>query len=361
MSTETIQKTQTQKKRRKRFHTGPILIAVFLLLALGLAAGFYLRERQKPVKAVEDFLDSMQKMDFDGMSALLQSRDLSALDNADVRDGAYRDFFTKINEKMTYRITGNDFHIENGTARVTVILRYIDGETIYKESITEFLRQIVSTAFSGSRPTEEETQKLLSSILMEKSAAAEDNFTESQIVYPLIETNDEWKIVSLDDETVRIMSANFINVQDEINNTLVNMEGGSVPETVELTPETEETSMNLTTDRFSIRYTEHRVSTDFGGNPCLILYYDYTNNGSSASSAMVDVSITAYQNGSPLEAAVLADNEKAADNFMSEIKPGETVNVCQAFLLSDESDVTIQASEAFSFGDGQSALQILKL
>ena len=37
---------------------------------------------------------------------------------------------------------------------------------------------------------------------------------------------------------------------------------------------------------------------------------------------------------------------------MTEVQPGQAVTVCQAFTLQDESDVTLQAGEAFSFGGG---------
>ena len=85
----------------------------------------------------------MQKMDFNTMESMLQSSDLSALDNADIRNAAYTDFFTAINKKMTYKITGNRFRLQDGTASITAHIKYIDGTSIYKETITEFLRQIV--------------------------------------------------------------------------------------------------------------------------------------------------------------------------------------------------------------------------
>ena len=37
----------------------------------------------------------MKKMDFDTMESLIQSSDLTALDNADIRDAAYTDFLLK--------------------------------------------------------------------------------------------------------------------------------------------------------------------------------------------------------------------------------------------------------------------------
>ena len=173
-------------KKNKKSHAGLIVILVILVLAVAGGTAFYLYQRQQPKKTAEQFLDSMQKMDFTTMESLLQSSDLSALDNADIRNAAYTDFFTAINQKMTYKITGNRFDIQNGTASVTAHITYVDGTNIYKETITEFLRQIVASAYSGAQLSEEETQEKLASILNEKAKSSEkDEFSEADIIYPL--------------------------------------------------------------------------------------------------------------------------------------------------------------------------------
>lgn len=357
-----IQQKQPAPKKKKR-RGGLILVLLLLILAIGGGAGYYFYARQQPRNQVDKFLASIQKMDFASMESMLQSNDLSALDNADVRNGVYTEFFQSINAKMSYKITKTSFDIQNGTARVTARIKYIDGSDIYKETISEFLRQIVSTAFSGQQLTEEEIEQTLSSILIEKSKTLEDKFAETDIVYPLIKTTDAWKIVALDDETVKIMSANFKSVEDEINNSINTLDDTSstTEEEVTETPAADGDTIDMDTEKFSIHYTQHKVANDFAGNPCLMLYYDFTNNSSSASSAMVDVNIQASQNGNPCQAAIPESNEEAIDLFMAEIQPGETVNVCQVFALTDTSDVTLQASEAFSFGAGQTTKQILKL
>lgn len=344
----------------KKKRTGLIIFFIIVILAVAGAAAYYFIQRAKPAAAVETFLDHVQKMDFDGMSAQLQSSDLSALDDADIRDGAYAAFFQTVNEKMSYKITKNDFNIQNGTANVTAHIKYIDGSEIYKEAVTEFIRQIVASAFSGQEMTEEETQRKLAALLEEKSQSVSDVFTEIDITYPLIQAQGEWKIVSLDDSTVLVMSANIKNVQDEVNQTLVDMESGDGSPSG--TPAADASSLiDMTNDKFTIHYTKYLVSQDFAGDPCLLVYYDYTNNGTTASSAMVDVSLQAYQDGSLCEAAIPASNEDAIDKYMAEIQPGQTVNVCQAFSISGQSDVTLQAGEAFSFGGGTTTSQILKI
>lgn len=350
-------------KTTKR-HVGLIIFLIVLILAAGGGTAYYFYQRQLPAKAVESFLTNMQQMNFENMASLLQSSDLSALDNADIRNDAYTGFFKKINKKMTYKVTKNHFDMQNGTAQVTAHIKYIDGTDIYKETISEFLRQIVSAALSGEDVTEAETltQQKLASILSEKADIIEDKFTETDITYPVIKENNQWKIVALDDETVKIMSANFKNVEDEINQSLTSMEEGNENNTLQEAPAASENdTIDMTGEKFTIRYTHHRIAKDFGGQPCLLLYYDYTNNSSVPSSAMVDVSILAYQDGESCDAAIPENTDDAIDHFMTEIQPGETVNVCQAFSLNSENDVTLQASEAFNFGEGITTSQILKV
>lgn len=81
-------------------------------------------------------------MNFDGMKNLLQSNDMSALDNADITSEAYTNFFKAINQKMTFEIRKTKFNIQNGTATVTAHIKYIDGSDIYKEAVPEFLNRL---------------------------------------------------------------------------------------------------------------------------------------------------------------------------------------------------------------------------
>ena len=210
--------------------------------------------------------------------------------------------------------------------------------------------------------TEEETQKQLATILNEKAKESKtDEYSEADITYPVIKTNEGWKIVSLDDETVKIMSANFKNVEEEVNNSINNM-GSSDGSDVASVPEASESdTLDLTTDKFTIKYKKHTVTKDFAGNPCVMIYYDYTNRASGTSSAMVDVSMKAYQHGEVCDAAIPETNDDAIDHFTAEIQSGQTVTVCQAFSLKDESDVTIQVQEAFSMDYDTTSKQILKI
>lgn len=351
-------KTPIKKKRKK---TGLIIFLTVLILAAAGGVGYYFMERQKPINTVKTFLGDIQKLNFDGMKSQLQSNDMSALDNADITNNAYTAFFQNVNQKMTFEIKKTSFSLANGTANVTAKIRYIDGSDIYKETITEFLKQIVSTAFSGEELTEEQTQQKLAALLEEKAGTVQDKFAETEITYPLIKAGGYWKIVSLDAETVKFMSANFTNVQDEINQSLVEMETSDSQQEQTAQTTNSASTIDMSNDKFTIHYKQHRVAKDVSGAPCLLVYYDYSNNGSSVSSAMVDVNLQAYQNGQPLTAAIPESDDNAIDQFMAEVQPGQAVTVCQAFALADETDVTLEAGEAFSFGGGTITSQIIKI
>ena len=359
--------------RRKKKSKKPLIICLVILLIAAVAGGvaWYLNERHKPVEATEKFLTGMQNMDFTTMENLLQSHDLSALDDADIRDSAYTDFFTTVNKKMTYKITKNKFDIQNGTAKVTVHMKYIDGTNIYAATIQEYTRKVAVAAYAGKTMTQDDIQEMLASLLTENASTADEKYSDIDITYPLIKIGDEWKIVSLDDTTVKIMCANFKNVKDEISSQLNDDSSDSSsdasadstePSDTSDSAQTAGSSIDITTDKFSVRFKQFAVSKDYGGNSCLMIYYDYTNSGDSQSSAFVDFTLQASQNGESLEGTYPEANDTAVDNYMNTIDPGKTVTVCQVFLLKDTtSDVTLQGKETLNVSGGQTTSQVLKL
>ena len=151
---EVYEEQSAAPRRKKKKKKGWIIFLIILILAVAGGTGFYFMQRQKPISATEDFLENMRAMNFDGMKNLLQSNDMSALDNADITSDAYSSFFKKINEKMTYKIGKTNFHIQNGTASVTVHINYIDGADL-RISVTDCFHSIFRHDFNRRRNTAE--------------------------------------------------------------------------------------------------------------------------------------------------------------------------------------------------------------
>lgn len=112
-----------------------------------------------------------------------------------------------------------------------------------------------------------------------------------------------------------------------------------------------------------IIYTKHKLSKDYDGNNCLVLYYDFTNKESEPQEAwLADYSITVFQNGVECDTAFIWDDrDKSIENYSKDVMQGTTINVARAYELQDLSDVTIQIKEIWNWDNPQTQTVTLKI
>ena len=85
---------------------------------------------------------------------------------------------------------------------------------------SSFSVRLLLRLFPAKVPLRRMLRTQLASILCEKVKTTTPVYSETDILYPVIKTDDTWKIVSLDDATVKLMSANVKNIENEIDQTL---------------------------------------------------------------------------------------------------------------------------------------------
>lgn len=126
-------------------------------------------------------------------------------------------------------------------------------------------------------------------------------------------------------------------------------------ETPEATEEPAEDDgvINFDGEGFNVTYVKHETGEDYEGNPCLYYYYTFTNNGEENASAAVTAYVQCFQNGVQCESAITLGENDSINNYMMEVQPGGSVEVCQVYSLSDTSDVTIEASNLISLDDSK--------
>ena len=95
------------------------------------------------------------------------------------------------------------------------------------------------------------------------------------------------------------------------------------------------------------------VTSDYQGNPAIVVTYTWTNNSNDPQMFEVAIDDKAFQNGVELSFATISVTDQSYDMQASfkEVQPGATQTVYQAFLLDEQSDVTVQCQELISFGD----------
>lgn len=100
---------------------------------------------------------------------------------------------------------------------------------------------------------------------------------------------------------------------------------------------------------FAITIDDSHQTKDYAGKPALVVDFGFTNNSDKASSFLVAVSAKAFQNGVQLDSAIVGDDKKFdSGSSMKEIKPGASLKVQSAYVLTDTSDVTVEVSKLIS-------------
>ena len=404
---ETWDKVRSSKTSSNLSILGIVLMAIVLVILL-----LYFHERKKPVAVTERFLESVQTMDFDTMRSLIKDGDLSALEDADLFSESYQEFFENVNSRMTFEIQKNEFRMNAGKARVTAHIRYVDGTSIYQSVIGDFMRELIDSAFSGDSLSLEESQEKIAGLLKAKESEFENLYAETEIRYPLEKIQSEWKIASLDDQSIRIMTANFKSIEEEIRKAIGqsseeeaaegaeaeaiedlsrNGAAGDVTQDDSAAEEAENSMLSdessivvmgdavtdaannpllnmdsaqmllLESEKFSIRYSSYALARDYAGHDCLLYYYTYTNRSGEESSPMFDVDLVAFQSGKSLPDAIPNDRDAAIRNFYAKVGPGESITVCHPFQLIDRSNVTIQADMKSSSELNSISTQMLKV
>lgn len=110
---------------------------------------------------------------------------------------------------------------------------------------------------------------------------------------------------------------------------------------------------------YAITIDGSRLSTDYSDRQALIVDYTFTNNSDSAISFMVAASAKAFQNGVELSTALGTDADPMS--LMNDVKPGASIQVQQAYVLSDSSDVTVEVTKLISFKEVMLATQVISV
>ena len=130
--------------------------------------------------------------------------------------------------------------------------------------------------------------------------------------------------------------------------------GGETPADTDEAPveqeaEPEQAEPEASDAEYAVTIDGSAVTEDYEGNPAMIVDFTFINNSDEATSFAVACSQKAFQNGVQLETAIVTDD--LGNGYMAEIKPGATTTARIAYALTDESDVTVEVEELFSFDD----------
>lgn len=121
---------------------------------------------------------------------------------------------------------------------------------------------------------------------------------------------------------------------------------------------TDSDSKSLKIGKYQLLRKDACIMEDIEGNDAVVLTMDFTNNSKDSSAYFLSITETARQDGMELEPAVIftdADSlETLLDTQFLDVAPGETLEICSAFVLADStSEIEISFEELFGGKSGK--------
>ncbi len=117
----------------------------------------------------------------------------------------------------------------------------------------------------------------------------------------------------------------------------------ATPTTTTAAPATEQPAE---APKYAVTIDGAEQTTDYSGNPALVVTYTFTNNSDEATAMLTALRAEAYQDGVQCDIAFV---KGVGGDSMTKVKPGGSTQVRSAYALKGASPVEIEVTELFSF------------
>lgn len=109
---------------------------------------------------------------------------------------------------------------------------------------------------------------------------------------------------------------------------------------------------------FSVQYESYELATDYEKNPCIIVYFNFTNNSTESKNAGYSTHLKVFQDGVECDSAIIFEDNKYIDNYYKDITSGTTIKFGQAYVLNSENEILLEMSESFSLNGTKDSMSI---
>lgn len=103
-------------------------------------------------------------------------------------------------------------------------------------------------------------------------------------------------------------------------------------------------------EEYAVSIAGVKLAKDYEGKDCAVVTYTFTNNSDDTISFASVFYPKVFQNGIECDSAITLDGIEN-DNYLTDIRPGATIDVDMAYELQDMSDIEIEVKELISWDD----------
>ena len=269
------------------------------------------------------------------------SSDVSSATSEDEEYGQL--ILEKIAAGLTYKITGSMEDEDAGKATVSVDFTNVDMGAVMSEWMSDLMTTAIGYAFlpEDQQPSDDELNQMYMDSLTETMDNNKDNTVTNSVDVQLSLVEDNWEINSTDD-VIDAMVGGMMSYSNSMEENF----GGTETEN----PAIETAKVNpAALGDYVVEIKSATVTQDYEGNPAVVITYSWTNNSAETTTPMSSVTTSVFQNGVGMESAYISD-ESIYDSslYWTEVRPGTTIDVQEAFVLSDTtSPIEVEVAESF--------------
>lgn len=171
---------------------------------------------KKPEKVVEETFDAIKKTDMEKITKLLTGEVAEKITEGD----AFLELMKVSNKMLNYKITNTV--INNDAATVTVECTYGDVKPIFGAAFKEYFQAVMQKAFSGTEPTEEELNEMLSTAMLNAIETTQAEEYSTTIEVPCIKVDKKWAIDSSTDNVALadVMTGNLASALQDMADSM---------------------------------------------------------------------------------------------------------------------------------------------
>lgn len=294
-----------------------------------------------PETVVKNYLNSLQKMDFENaMKYVDTSGDLSEF-NKDSDEYVY---IEKIMNTLSYSIISSSENEDTSTVKATI--KNIDMSSVMSDVLT----QAFELSFSGV--SGEDLDVKVNEIIKSSVDSNKEKQIENEVDINLKKTETGWIIITDD------------SLQDAITGGLISYIKSFGNSSSDSSAENENTTSNANTydgqgtlGDYNYKIKDYFLTTDYNGKDAVVVTFDFTNNAADATSFYVAALVNAFQDGIELDSTYISGDDRYDSNSdLKEIKNGATLEVQKAYLLrNNDSPVEIELENLLSLNSDKIA------
>lgn len=125
------------------------------------------------------------------------------------------------------------------------------------------------------------------------------------------------------------------------------------------TDEASSSGVQTRESKYAVTINSATPTTDYDGNPAVVVNYTFTNNSDDTTSMAAAVYAQVFQNGVQCDTAFVTDVDEGG--YMSDLRPGASIDVNLAYSVADTSDIEVEVTELISLDDTPIAYQTFPL